>query len=128
MENARSETKGQHNGRASIDPEDRKVNIVVFREIQKSIVDECCQKVPQSGPGEHVRRIMPLAFHSRPRDARDENQIPRLDWGSQRPGHRSNQLEEWVNNLNLRTTAEGAGPVIEFVPLPSSAQFSKNSD
>ena len=37
--------------------------------------------------------------------------------------HRSNQLEEWVNNLNLRTTAEGAGPVIEFVPLPSSAQF-----
>jgi transposase len=37
--------------------------------------------------------------------------------------HRSDELVEWVDNLNMWNSASSAGPIIEFVPLPSSAQF-----
>jgi len=37
--------------------------------------------------------------------------------------HRSNELVEWVDELNARTRADCLGPTVQFVPLPSSAQF-----
>ena len=37
--------------------------------------------------------------------------------------HGSDELVQWVDNFNTWNRASGAGPVIEFVPLPSSAQF-----
>ncbi len=37
--------------------------------------------------------------------------------------HGSDELVQWADNLNTWNRASGAGPVIEFVPLPSSAQF-----
>ena len=37
--------------------------------------------------------------------------------------HRSKSLETWVNNLNIHTRAQGSGPIIDLVPLPSSAHF-----
>ena len=37
--------------------------------------------------------------------------------------HGSASLENWVGNLNAFTRSAGCGPIIEFVPLPSSSQF-----
>ena len=37
--------------------------------------------------------------------------------------HGSDELVEWADDLNKRNGARGSGPFIEFVPLPSSAQF-----
>jgi transposase len=37
--------------------------------------------------------------------------------------HRSAELVEWADHLNQYSRDNGAGPIIEFVPLPSSAQF-----
>ena len=37
--------------------------------------------------------------------------------------HSSNQLMEWVDELNAGNCAHGNGPIIEFVPLPTSSQF-----
>jgi hypothetical protein len=37
--------------------------------------------------------------------------------------HRSDELVQWADNLNTWNSASSAGPIIEFVPLPSSAQF-----
>lgn len=37
--------------------------------------------------------------------------------------HDSNKLGEWLDEFNLETRKEGSGPIIELVPLPSSAQF-----
>ena len=37
--------------------------------------------------------------------------------------HGSNELVEWVDDLNTWNKANGSGPIIEFIPLPSSAQF-----
>jgi transposase len=37
--------------------------------------------------------------------------------------HGANKLVEWADDLNRNTKANGTGPIIEFVPLPSSAQF-----
>lgn len=37
--------------------------------------------------------------------------------------HGSDELVQWADNLNTWNAASGAGPIIEFVPLPSSAQF-----
>jgi len=37
--------------------------------------------------------------------------------------HRSNELVKWADETNTRNTANSSGPIIEFVPLPSSAQF-----
>ena len=37
--------------------------------------------------------------------------------------HGSNELVEWVDELNAWNSAKGSGPRIEFVPLPASAQF-----
>ena len=37
--------------------------------------------------------------------------------------HDSNKLGEWLDEFNLETQKEGSGPIIELVPLPSSAQF-----
>jgi transposase len=37
--------------------------------------------------------------------------------------HRSSQLVQWVDNFNEINAVGGLGPRIEFVPLPSSAQF-----
>ena len=37
--------------------------------------------------------------------------------------HRSSQLVQWVDNFNEFNAVGGPGPRIEFVPLPSSAQF-----
>jgi hypothetical protein len=37
--------------------------------------------------------------------------------------HRSSQLVQWVDNFNEINAVGGPGPRIEFVPLPSSAQF-----
>jgi len=37
--------------------------------------------------------------------------------------HGSNELVEWADEINTWNTANNSGPIIEFVPLPSSAQF-----
>lgn len=37
--------------------------------------------------------------------------------------HSSNQLMEWVDELNAGNCVDGNGPIIEFVPLPASSQF-----
>jgi transposase len=37
--------------------------------------------------------------------------------------HGSDELVQWTANLNASNRASDAGPMIEFVPLPSSAQF-----
>ena len=37
--------------------------------------------------------------------------------------HGSNELVEWADNFNTWNSANSSGPIIEFVPLPSSAQF-----
>jgi len=37
--------------------------------------------------------------------------------------HGANKLIEWVDDLNSNTKNNSIGPIIEFVPLPSSAQF-----
>ena len=37
--------------------------------------------------------------------------------------HRSDELVRWADTLNVQSKASGTGPIIEFVPLPSSAQF-----
>lgn len=37
--------------------------------------------------------------------------------------HRSNELVDWVDDLNGRRERDTGGPIIEFVPLPSGAQF-----
>ncbi len=37
--------------------------------------------------------------------------------------HGSDMLVQWVDTLNEWNTANNAGPIIEFIPLPSSAQF-----
>jgi hypothetical protein len=37
--------------------------------------------------------------------------------------HGSDELVQWVDNLNAWNSGGNAGPIIEFVPLPSSAQF-----
>lgn len=37
--------------------------------------------------------------------------------------HGSNQLVEWADDFNTWNSANGSGPIIEFIPLPSSAQF-----
>jgi len=37
--------------------------------------------------------------------------------------HGSDELVRWADSLNTWNDASGAGPRIEFVPLPSSAQF-----
>ena len=37
--------------------------------------------------------------------------------------HRSNELVKWADEINTRNAANSCGPTIEFVPLPSSAQF-----
>ncbi len=37
--------------------------------------------------------------------------------------HRSHELVEWVDDFNARNKANGPAPLINLVPLPSSAQF-----
>jgi transposase len=37
--------------------------------------------------------------------------------------HGSNELVEWADNFNTWNNANSSGPIIGFVPLPSSAQF-----
>lgn len=37
--------------------------------------------------------------------------------------HRSNELTEWLDEFNSGTRALGTGPLIEFIPLPTSSQF-----
>jgi transposase len=37
--------------------------------------------------------------------------------------HSSHQLMEWVDELNAGNRAHGNGPIVEFVPLPTSSQF-----
>jgi len=37
--------------------------------------------------------------------------------------HRSHALVEWVDDFNARNKANGSAPLIDLVPLPSSAQF-----
>ena len=37
--------------------------------------------------------------------------------------HRSEELTGWLDKFNDETTEEGGGPKIQFVPLPSNAQF-----
>jgi len=37
--------------------------------------------------------------------------------------HGSTELVEWADSLNQYSRDNGTGPIIEFVPLPSSAQF-----
>lgn len=37
--------------------------------------------------------------------------------------HGSDELVQWTDELNARNKTSDAGPIIEFVPLPSSAQF-----
>ena len=37
--------------------------------------------------------------------------------------HSSIRLLEWVDELHPGTRAHGLGPIIEFVPLPTSSQF-----
>jgi transposase len=37
--------------------------------------------------------------------------------------HGSNELVEWADNFNTWNNVNSSGPIIEFVPLPSSAQF-----
>jgi hypothetical protein len=37
--------------------------------------------------------------------------------------HGSNELVEWADDFNTWNSANSSGPIIEFVPLPSSAQF-----
>lgn len=37
--------------------------------------------------------------------------------------HGSDELVKWADDLNMWNRASGVGPIIEFVPLPSSAQF-----
>jgi len=37
--------------------------------------------------------------------------------------HGSDELVRWTDDLNAWNKAGDAGPIIEFVPLPSSAQF-----
>ena len=37
--------------------------------------------------------------------------------------HRSDELVQWADNLNAWNSARSSGPIIEVVPLPSSAQF-----
>lgn len=37
--------------------------------------------------------------------------------------HRSNELLDWLDNFNAETNDIGEGPLIEFIPLPTSSQF-----
>jgi hypothetical protein len=37
--------------------------------------------------------------------------------------HRANNLFEWVDDINTKTKDNGTGPIVDFVPLPRSAQF-----
>ncbi len=37
--------------------------------------------------------------------------------------HKSNELIDWLNSLNQHSTKINKGPLIEFIPLPSCAQF-----
>jgi hypothetical protein len=37
--------------------------------------------------------------------------------------HSSNALVSWLENFNAETEKAGEGPVIEFIPLPTSSQF-----
>jgi hypothetical protein len=37
--------------------------------------------------------------------------------------HRSNELAEWADGFNATSKTCGSGPIIEVVPLPTSAQF-----
>ena len=37
--------------------------------------------------------------------------------------HNSNKLLDWLDNFNADTKDIGEGPLIEFIPLPTSAQF-----
>lgn len=37
--------------------------------------------------------------------------------------HGSDALVRWLDQFNSETRAEGTGPVIEFIPLPSNSQF-----
>ena len=37
--------------------------------------------------------------------------------------HGSDELVEWVNDLNAQSKENGSAPIVELVPLPSSAQF-----
>jgi hypothetical protein len=37
--------------------------------------------------------------------------------------HGSDELVEWADDLNTWTSGNGSGPIVAFVPLPSSAQF-----
>jgi hypothetical protein len=37
--------------------------------------------------------------------------------------HRSNVLVEWADEFNAWNSAKSSGPRIEFIPLPTSAQF-----
>ena len=66
----------------------RKFNLPILGKIQKSIVDECRQEVPQSGPGQHVGRIMPLCLDPRPGDAGGKAMLPALIAGLSDSGMR----------------------------------------
>lgn len=37
--------------------------------------------------------------------------------------HRSNALVDWLDEFNRETQEDGLGPIIEFIPLPTSSQF-----
>ena len=37
--------------------------------------------------------------------------------------HSSNALVSWLEDFNAETERSGAGPIIEFIPLPTSSQF-----
>jgi transposase len=37
--------------------------------------------------------------------------------------HNSNKLLDWLDNFNAETKDIGEGPLLEFIPLPTSAQF-----
>jgi hypothetical protein len=37
--------------------------------------------------------------------------------------HRSNELLDWLDNFNAETNDIDEGPLIEFIPLPTSSQF-----
>ena len=37
--------------------------------------------------------------------------------------HSSNELTDWLDRFNLQSRRLGSGPLIEFIPLPTSSQF-----
>lgn len=37
--------------------------------------------------------------------------------------HGSNELVEWADDINASNWTNGSGPIIQFIPLPASAQF-----